>query len=457
MKQQCRKQQQQTRRGKGRDKIKMKKMISICHRFPSSYCYFLLPMLLLLPARLISINTIPILLWVVTEEVPIAKSFQGVKYISYYPPRSRNKNIESKKQYFGGAATTRIGIKGSKRYRHRDDHHFAHTLRATTIITKTTTRMLVKASSSNCNDKEKEVVKKKYQTNHEVESIIVERKKKKKANTAKIGKRGKVKKKIPKEKNEPELELELLPLYWRNKADDIIISDDGTKTKSTTYIRFTIRGNPKPLIRHRGARGFVYNPSAPAQNSFREIVREVLSFLSQQLSAMKKDEAEKIDLLDDSLTDFTTNDNIQAIIDDQQKNNSNYNIDLGVLPLPIFDSQQPLIMSILFRMKRPNYHFINSKRGPERIKEVYKNDVSVKVSRSDVDNLAKFVLDACNGIMYDDDKQIISLHVTKVLDNVDLCLGSTEMCCRLVAPPGIEGDNNSTNLLSTLLAQSFDL
>jgi Holliday junction resolvase RusA-like endonuclease len=49
-----------------------------------------------------------------------------------------------------------------------------------------------------------------------------------------------------------------------------------------------------------------------------------------------------------------------------------------------------------------------------------------------VDNLAKFVLDSLNGLLYDDDRQVCSLHATRLLDNDGLCLGSTEVCVRAV-------------------------
>ena len=45
--------------------------------------------------------------------------------------------------------------------------------------------------------------------------------------------------------------------------------------------------------------------------------------------------------------------------------------------------------------------------------------------RTDVDNLAKFILDSLNGMVYADDKQVASIHATKYYDNEGLCLGST--------------------------------
>ena len=53
-------------------------------------------------------------------------------------------------------------------------------------------------------------------------------------------------------------------------------------------------------------------------------------------------------------------------------------------------------------------------------------------TRTDVDNLTKFVLDSMNELLYEDDRQILSLHVTKVLDNEGLCEGSTEVYVRSI-------------------------
>lgn len=36
----------------------------------------------------------------------------------------------------------------------------------------------------------------------------------------------------------------------------------------------------------------------------------------------------------------------------------------------------------------------------------------------DIDNVAKQILDACNGIVYKDDRQVVSLHVTKRYDSI---------------------------------------
>eukprot|EP00543_Licmophora_paradoxa_P006569 CAMPEP_0202455834 /NCGR_PEP_ID=MMETSP1360-20130828/13268_1 /ASSEMBLY_ACC=CAM_ASM_000848 /TAXON_ID=515479 /ORGANISM="Licmophora paradoxa, Strain CCMP2313" /LENGTH=60 /DNA_ID=CAMNT_0049075513 /DNA_START=266 /DNA_END=448 /DNA_ORIENTATION=- len=46
-------------------------------------------------------------------------------------------------------------------------------------------------------------------------------------------------------------------------------------------------------------------------------------------------------------------------------------------------------------------------------------------SRVDVDNLAKFVLDSLNGVLYHDDRQVVELIAIKRYDNDDMCRGKT--------------------------------
>ena len=86
-------------------------------------------------------------------------------------------------------------------------------------------------------------------------------------------------------------------------------------------------------------------------------------------------------------------------------------------------------------MRRPANHFVSSRRtGPgARLKSAFSAGLSsaggggVGHIRSDVDNLAKFVMDSLNGVVYADDRQVTSLNVVKVLDPDGPCLGATEV------------------------------
>ena len=174
-----------------------------------------------------------------------------------------------------------------------------------------------------------------------------------------------------------------------------------------SYALFTIRGNPLPLRRHRTSRGFTYNPSAAAQKSFREAVENTLSRTTAS----------------------------------GEKNPRSAHT-------PLWDSHHTLAVSIIFRMKRPKIHFVGGKPGPGRLRPTAPKQ-SCSNMRTDVDNLAKFVLDSLTGVIYEDDRQIASLHATKIYDNDtdELCRGSTLVCIRLL----LEDD------LPRLLSNSVDI
>ena len=68
----------------------------------------------------------------------------------------------------------------------------------------------------------------------------------------------------------------------------------------------------------------------------------------------------------------------------------------------------PLSASIIFSMARPSSHF----RSNGQIKNRFKDAVPIK--RPDLDNLVKGILDAMNGFIYLDDKQIVTITASKI-------------------------------------------
>jgi Holliday junction resolvase RusA-like endonuclease len=171
------------------------------------------------------------------------------------------------------------------------------------------------------------------------------------------------------------------PSYWRDEADIFVLQSQDLANMTTCLqdvdahlIRFQIRGNPRPLRRHRTAKGFMYNPSSKYQESFRNVVEEMLS--------------------------------------NNKKN-------------PLFVEEHQLAVKIIFHMKRPRNHFVSSRPGHGRLKAEAPPRLSP--TRTDVDNLAKFVLDSLNGVLYVDDKQVASLSVLKIYDNDGHCEGCTEV------------------------------
>jgi Holliday junction resolvase RusA-like endonuclease len=88
----------------------------------------------------------------------------------------------------------------------------------------------------------------------------------------------------------------------------------------------------------------------------------------------------------------------------------------------IYPRTIPVTLTLIFHMKRPNSDFINNQRGHGRLRQ------NLPFSRSmvpDIDNLAKFVLDGLNEVLYEDDRQVVKLTIYKLLDNHGLCEGRT--------------------------------
>ncbi|GKY91716.1 hypothetical protein MPSEU_000143400 [Mayamaea pseudoterrestris] len=190
------------------------------------------------------------------------------------------------------------------------------------------------------------------------------------------------------------------PLHWNVDTDEFLLAYTHNATDNSRFlskIRFDIRGNPLPLRRHRSSRGFMYNPSAAAQESFRTTVQHVVS--------------------------AATNDPAQYV------NDSSY---------PLFAAHHMLRMTMIFYLKRPKHHFTANRPGYGRLKENAPHAL-LSLTKKDVDNLAKFVMDSLNGMAYADDHQIGSLHVTKLLDDSDECLGRTRVQIEVLQKADMEG------------------
>ncbi|KAL3758446.1 hypothetical protein ACHAWU_003615 [Discostella pseudostelligera] len=93
----------------------------------------------------------------------------------------------------------------------------------------------------------------------------------------------------------------------------------------------------------------------------------------------------------------------------------------------LFTQDECLQLSITFRMKRPKSHFISNEPGHGRLKPSAPSSISIRNLRSDIDNMAKFVMDSLNGLVYVDDRQVVVLNVRKMLDSEGLCLGATDV------------------------------
>ena len=90
----------------------------------------------------------------------------------------------------------------------------------------------------------------------------------------------------------------------------------------------------------------------------------------------------------------------------------------------LFEKNTPVYLKITFHMKRPLHHFRGARRGAGRVKEDYV-DLCASHTMKDLDNMLKMVMDAGNGVLYDDDKQVVQAFVGKHYDDEGSCLGQT--------------------------------
>jgi Holliday junction resolvase RusA-like endonuclease len=89
----------------------------------------------------------------------------------------------------------------------------------------------------------------------------------------------------------------------------------------------------------------------------------------------------------------------------------------------------PLSVRITLFLKRPKNNFINGQPGPGRLKDPSAKYFD-KPKGGDLDNYAKFYLDAMNEVVYSDDQQVVNLKVSKIPDNKGNCTGRVEICVR---------------------------
>ena len=126
-------------------------------------------------------------------------------------------------------------------------------------------------------------------------------------------------------------------IYTSGGGDNDKIAEDGIQQQTSSNnnegtsnptprkgIKFTIRGNPRVLIRHRTARGFMYNPSRASQEQFRDCV---LKLLPRRYHP--------------------------TIVDDICLDNEDDEGDGDITPTVLFAEHEFLKLSVVFRMKRP--------------------------------------------------------------------------------------------------------
>jgi Holliday junction resolvase RusA-like endonuclease len=144
--------------------------------------------------------------------------------------------------------------------------------------------------------------------------------------------------------------------FWTSVLDTTVVN--------ATHMNFTVHGTPLASERPRfGRTGTVYSPSGRMVRLFRDAVTTL-----PQVQAMNR---------------------------------------------PVFQNGVCLVMTVVYHLQRPKTHFVSN--DPSRPLKA-NAPPPVTVTRKDIDNLAKFTLDALQGCAYVNDKQVTSLLVVKIYD-----------------------------------------
>ena len=93
--------------------------------------------------------------------------------------------------------------------------------------------------------------------------------------------------------------------------------------------------------------------------------------------------------------------------------------------------RMPVEMKVWFYLKKPESDFVGRRRGEGRLRpKALSMEETIVPIKPDVDNLAKFLLDALTGVLFEDDAQVVELRMFKIRDSVGLCNGRVALDVR---------------------------
>lgn len=102
----------------------------------------------------------------------------------------------------------------------------------------------------------------------------------------------------------------------------------------------------------------------------------------------------------------------------------------------IVPREVPVKVKAWFFTRRPNEDFISRVRAEGRLKPSAKEDSGTIVPvKGDIDNMAKFLLDALTGALYTDDAQVVELILFKLRDSAGTCEGRIAIECSTICTP----------------------
>ena len=83
----------------------------------------------------------------------------------------------------------------------------------------------------------------------------------------------------------------------------------------------------------------------------------------------------------------------------------------------------PVSVKAWFFTRRPDSDFTSRVRARGLTEKAKTDECTMVAVKPDTDNMCKFLLDAMTGAIYQDDSQVVELHVLKMRDSEGLCLG----------------------------------
>ena len=161
-----------------------------------------------------------------------------------------------------------------------------------------------------------------------------------------------------------------------NKAPEVIVIDDTSIDESSEdSYEFYIAGKPTTLPRPRFFQKGIWNSKKKEMVEFTKEVKELLPAAKNQV---------------------------------------------------LFKDGVCISITMVFYLPRPTMDFVGGRRAPGNLKpsSLIKRFLPL---HPDIDNLAKFVLDALNKVVYTDDKQIVKLVAYKLRHNDMSCCGGTRV------------------------------
>jgi Holliday junction resolvase len=198
----------------------------------------------------------------------------------------------------------------------------------------------------------------------------------------------------------------------RTKSFDIYSIQD---VRLGQRMKLIISGRPRAqqrprvaLFRRKGRREkqLIYSPSQKLQNELRDILRSIIHPRVEGIGGARKG----------------------------NKKHS----------LCLFEELSPLKAEIKFFIPRPKSHF--KKNCVRSISNLVPHATSKKhVSKPDVDNMVKLVLDAMQGVVYRNDSHIDTVIATKAYDNVGPCTGRISIDVSISPKARNDNENEEEN------------